>query len=58
MKNLQASFNEGTNKIMQQVEQEKVAKENLNFLINLATIFIVAKDKLTIKEEPKIFDEA
>ena len=58
IKNLQASFNENANKIMQQAGHEKAAKKNLIFFIHLATIGIVAKDKITTKEEPHVFDKA
>ena len=43
-------------KIMEQAKKEKGAKEILNFLIDLATITMVAKDKATTKEETKTFD--
>ena len=35
----------------------KVTNENLYFLIDIATIVIVAEDKKTLKEEPKSFNE-
>ena len=38
-------------------EEGKASRENLNFLIDLVTIAIAAKDKVIIKEEPKMFDE-
>ena len=38
MKNLQASYNKDPNKIVEQAKQEKAVRENLNFLIDLATI--------------------
>ena len=38
MKNLQASYNEGANKIAEQAAQAETVKENLNLLTELATI--------------------
>ena len=58
MKNLQASFSEDANKIVDQAEQEKAPKENLNFLIDLSPIMMVAADKVTTEEESKTFNTA
>ena len=38
MDNLRASYNNDTKRIMEQAKQEKASLENLNFLINLATV--------------------
>ena len=45
IKTLQSSFNENVNKILEQAEHEKSANENLNVLIDLATIAMVIEDK-------------
>ena len=37
---------------------KKAAKEHLNFLIDLATMVMVAKDNITTEEEHKMFDKA
>ena len=58
MKNLQTSFYEDANKIVELSKQEKAAKENLNFRTDLASIAMVAEDKVTIEEEPKIFGKS
>ena len=58
IESFQASIDEDAIKIMKHAKQEKSAKENLIFLIDMATIAIAAKDKMTTKEEPKMFDEA
>ena len=49
MKNLQSSYNEDAKKILEKAEYK------INFLIDLATIAIVAKDKVAIEEEPQNF---
>ena len=56
MNNLHDSYNDG-NTIVQQAAQEKSAK-NLNFLIDLAIIAIVAKDTKSMKDEPQTFNKA
>ena len=58
MKKLQASYNENANKIVTEVTQEKSAKENLIFLINLATFVMVAEDTKQTEDEPQAFNEA
>ena len=55
MTNLQAFYNKGANKTVQQTEQEKATHKNLSFLIDLA---IAAEDKKTNEEQPKNFYEA
>ena len=58
MKNLQTSYNKGANRFMEQAQQNENTLENLNFLINLATITMETKDEVTMKEDPKAFNEA
>ena len=58
MKNLQASYNEDTIKIIKHAQQEIKVRENLNFLINLATIAIVTEDKTTAEVELSNFNKA
>ena len=41
------------NEIVKQATQEKAVNENLNFLIDLAMIGILAQDKVTKEEELK-----
>ena len=50
MKNLQASYNEDSNKIVKKAKHKKGAIENLNFTIDLATFAILADDKVTTKK--------
>ena len=50
--NLKDSHSEDGNRI-EQAKQEKAAEENLNVLMNLATIAVMAEDKVTTKEEPR-----
>ena len=53
MKNLQASYNKTINRIVVQAKQDKAALENLNFLINVAIIAMVAEEKVTKKVKEK-----
>ena len=57
MKKLQASYNSDDNEIVKEVAQEKGAKENLSFFIELATVVMVAEDTKLIKDEPQIFNK-
>ena len=43
---------------MEQTKQEKAEQEHLNFMINLATIAMVAENKISMEEEPQMFQEA
>ena len=45
IKNLPAAYNKNANKIVKLAKQEKDLGENLNFLVVLATIAIVAEDE-------------
>ena len=54
MKNLQASYNEDSTKIIEEATHNK-AIENLNFLIDLA---MVITDTMPVPEEPMTFAEA
>ena len=58
MKNLQASCNKDADNIVKQAEQQKAESENINFLINLAAIAVLAEKKITMEEKPKTFDKA
>ena len=58
MKNLQAPFNKDVKEITDQVKQVKLISENLNFLIDLATIKVVAMVKKSTEEESKNINEA
>ena len=44
-------------KIVDHAEKGNATKEISKFLIHLATIMILAKDKMHIEEEPKAFNE-
>ena len=44
-------------KFVKEAAQEKSKEENLNFLINLATIVIVAEDTKPTKNEPQTFNK-
>ena len=52
MKKLQASYNDNADKIVMEVTKKKDAKENMNFLIDLATIAMVAEDTKLTRDEP------
>ena len=54
-KKLHAWYNDYANKFIKQATKEKGAIENLNFLIDLASVFTDTKPVL---EEPKTFAEA
>ena len=56
MRKLQASYNDNAKKIVKEAGQKK-AKENLNFLIDLATIAMVAEDTKPMKNEPQAFNK-
>ena len=58
MTNLQASYNKDANNFVEQAEQWKEVRENLIFLIDLATVGMVAEENVTTNEEPKIFNKA
>ena len=58
MRKLQASYNDDANKIVKEAAQEKSAKENLIFLIDLATIFMLAMETKPTKHEPQTFNKA
>ena len=58
MKNLQALCIDSNSKIVEQVVQEKAAKENLNFLFDLATNAMVVDDIMSMKNELWVFYEA
>ena len=58
MKKLQALHNEDDNKIVKEVAQEKASKENSNFLIDLATIAMVAEYTEPTKDDLQIFIKA
>ena len=49
IKNLQAFYNKDSKMIMEQANQDEAAVGSLNFLINLATLAMVADDKVTIQ---------
>ena len=49
--NLQTLCNEDANRIMEQTKQEKAVQGNLNLIINLTTIAMVAEDTVTIETE-------
>ena len=51
-------LNKDANKIVEQAECKMSMKESFNFLIDLATIVMIAKDKVTIEDKTKLFDEA
>ena len=53
--NLKALYNEDTNKVLEQAAWEK---EKSNFLINQATIAMVAEDTKLIKDELQMFNKA
>ena len=55
---LHALYNEDANKVVKEAAQDKSAKENLNFLINLATIAMVVEDTKPNEDEPQTFDDA
>ena len=57
MKNLQFLYNEDVNKIMELAAQERAIKENLFFLIDLATITMVTEDPKPMEDEPQMFNE-
>ena len=50
--------NKDANKIVEQAEREKAVSKNTNFLIHLATITMVIKDKMMTEEDPKTFGKA
>ena len=57
IKNLQALYNTGATKFVKHYKQGKATIENMNFLIYLAFIILVAEDtKLTVKE-PQTFNK-
>ena len=62
MKNLQVLKNKDTNKIIKQaaweVEQAAQETENLIFLIDLATVAMVAEYTKPTKDEPHTFNKA
>ena len=58
MKKLQALYNDDANKIVEEAAQEKDVKENLNVLINFATIAKVAEDTKPMKDESRTFNKA
>ena len=49
MKNLQASYNEDTNKIMEQAAKKKLQK---NFFIHLATITMLTENTMPMEDGP------
>ena len=53
MTHLKASCNAGANKIVEQAEQEKATRENLNVLIDLATTTMVAEDTKPTEEKSR-----
>ena len=55
IKQLQAVYNEDTNKIIKKATQDKNTIENLDFLIDLA---MVTSETKPIPEEPVIFAKA
>ena len=57
MKKFQASYNNDANKIIKKVAQEKSEKENLFFLLDLATIAMVTEDTKPTKDEPQTFND-
>ena len=50
IKNLQASYKKDDNRIVEQAKQDKAELENSSFLINLASIAMVAEDKVITKK--------
>ena len=52
MKIFQALYNEDSNKLVEQAEQERATRGNLSFLIDLATIAMVTEDTKPIDDEP------
>ena len=58
MKTLQSLYNEAANKNAEHSAPERTTKENLNFLIDLATTTIIAEDTKPPKDEPQMFNEA
>ena len=58
IKNLQVLFNGDANKVMKQAEWEKATKENLKFLIDVATVTLAAEDKMSTEKVPKMFNKA
>ena len=55
MKKLQALYNGGANKIVEQAMNEKRAIKNLNFLLDLSTVITNTEPA---PEEPKTFTKA